>query len=374
MTSKPRTPCALELALGGDIMTGRGVDQILPHPSSPEIFEDYVRDAREYVALAEQSSGPISRPVELEYVWGDSLADLRSADVRLANLETSVTSSDAAWPGKGINYRMHPENVGCLTAAGFDVLTLANNHILDWGRSGLVQTLDTLAAAGVKTAGAGRSSAEAEDVAVCEAPGGRRVLVVAAAEPESGVPSSWEARATVPGVAMLRSFGDEEADVMARRVERARRSGDVVVVSLHWGTNWGYEVEPEHVRFAHALVERGVDVIFGHSSHHPRPIEIHRGKPILYGCGDLIDDYEGISGYESFRNDLVLLYLLRFEHRDVELRMKAFRIRKMRLERASPADLSWLAESLAECSTPYGTEIFRRADGELGVRPFRGGA
>src|SRR5689334_12652302 len=123
------------LFLCGDVMTGRGVDQILPHPSAPELFEPYMRDARDYVLLAEESAGPIPRPVGFEYIWGEALGELGRAKphARIVNLETSVTRSDDAMPGKGIHYRMHPENVGCLTAAGVEVSVLANNHVLDWG-------------------------------------------------------------------------------------------------------------------------------------------------------------------------------------------------------------------------------------------------
>lgn len=354
-------------------MTGRGVDQILPRPSSPELYEDYLRDARDYVALAEQQSGPIPRPVAFEYPWGDALADFQRAAVRVVNLETSVTRSDAAWPGKGINYRMFPDNVPCLSSARIDVAVLANNHVLDWGREGLIETIATLRAARIEIAGAGRNAAEATAVAVREVDERRRVLVAAIAEPGCGVPLAWAASAEQPGVALFRDLDERSADVLADRLRRVRRHGDVSIVSIHWGSNWGYEVEESHAAFAHALVERGVDVVFGHSSHHPRPIEIVRGKPVFYGCGDLITDYEGITAYESFRNDLVLLYLLRVGEEQIEVTMKPFRIRKMRLERASPADGRWLEEVLARESRPFGTDVFMRADGRLEARARRDG-
>src|SRR4029453_6689562 len=121
--------------LCGDVMTGRGIDQILPHPSRPQLFEPYVRSAVEYVNLAERANGPIARPVDYAYVWGDALAELERVrpDARIVNLETAVTASDDAWSGKGIHYRMHPANVSCLTVAKLDCCCLANNHVLDWG-------------------------------------------------------------------------------------------------------------------------------------------------------------------------------------------------------------------------------------------------
>ena len=108
--------------LCGDVMTGRGIDQILWHPSKLQIHEPSVRDARDYVALAEQANGRISKP-DSSYVWGDAIHELDRAapDVRAINLETSVTRSDDYWKGKGINYRMHPDHTACLSAARIDV-------------------------------------------------------------------------------------------------------------------------------------------------------------------------------------------------------------------------------------------------------------
>jgi len=142
------------LALCGDVMTGRGIDQVLAHPSDPTLYESFVRNAIRYVELAEGKNGPIPRPVEPAYIWGDALAefDRLAPDVRIVNLETAVTRSDDHWEGKGINYRMHPENISCITAAGIDCCALANNHTLDWGYPGLTETIETLAKARVKTA------------------------------------------------------------------------------------------------------------------------------------------------------------------------------------------------------------------------------
>ncbi|MGD2082931.1 MAG: CapA family protein, partial [Chromatiales bacterium] len=153
----------LTLFLGGDLMTGRGIDQILPHPNDPVLYESYVRDAGVYVELAEAANGPIPAPVSFDYIWGDALdllARIRP-DARIVNLETAVTSSDVPWPGKGINYRMHPKNVPALTAAALDCCVLANNHVLDWGHGGLAETLVSLRDAGMIVAGAGRNAVEA---------------------------------------------------------------------------------------------------------------------------------------------------------------------------------------------------------------------
>jgi len=125
----------MRLFLCGDVMTGRGIDQALSNPVNPVLYEPCVRDAREYVALAERAHGAISRPLSFDYIWVDALAELDHAqiDFRIVNLETAITSAETPWPNKGINYRMHPQNIGCLSAARIDACALANNHVLDWG-------------------------------------------------------------------------------------------------------------------------------------------------------------------------------------------------------------------------------------------------
>ncbi|MBI5445023.1 MAG: CapA family protein [Deltaproteobacteria bacterium] len=353
----------VRLFLCGDVMTGRGIDQILPHPSRPGIYEPWVRDARDYVALAEEVNGPIPRPVDFDYVWGDALQELeaRRPDARIINLETSVTRSEAYWPRKGINYRMHPANTPCLAAARPDCASLANNHVLDWGYEGLAETLETLRAAGLRTAGAGRDAEEARAPAVLEVAGKGRVLVFAFGSPTSGVPEAWAAGKGRSGVSFLPGLSGPSLRRIAAQVEAVKQPGDLVVVSLHWGSNWGYDIPDAHREFAERLTEEAsVDLVHGHSSHHPRPIEVHRGKLILYGCGDFINDYEGIEGYEAFRGDLSLMYFADVEvstGRLLSLRMAPMRMRRFRLEHPGPEDVAWLAEVLTREGRPFRTSV-----------------
>ena len=151
---------SLRLFLCGDVMCGRGIDQVLAHPCSPEIYEDYIRSAEDYVLLAERANGFIPRRNGPSYVWGAALQQLTrmQPDARIINLETAVTRSGDRVP-KGINYRMSPENAACLGDAKIDCCTLANNHVLDWGRAGLRETLATLQKLNIKVAGAGRNGA-----------------------------------------------------------------------------------------------------------------------------------------------------------------------------------------------------------------------
>jgi poly-gamma-glutamate synthesis protein (capsule biosynthesis protein) len=338
---------ATTLFLAGDVMTGRGVDQVLRHPSEPVLYESYVRDARDYVTLAEQKSGSIKTPVDDRYIWGAALAELERVvpAARIVNLETSVTTSSDAWPGKGIHYRMHPHNVGCLTAARIDCCALANNHVLDWGHAGLEETLATLHAAGVRTAGAGQHAHEAEAPAVIDDGACGRVLVFATGSPTSGIPLSWQAHDSQPGVSVVSALDAAEARRLAAVIAAYRRRRDLVVVSVHWGGNWGYEVPREQREFARALIESGcVDVVHGHSSHHAKGIEIYRRRLILYGCGDFLNDYEGITGHERYRGDLALMYFATLDSAGqlLELRMVPLAIHRLSLARATRADAAWL--------------------------------
>jgi poly-gamma-glutamate synthesis protein (capsule biosynthesis protein) len=361
----------LTLFLCGDVMLGRGVDQILRHPGNPVLYEQMVHDARIYVELAVRANGTIPQPVDWSWPWGDALQLIAYAgcDARIINLETSITTSDDYARGKAVHYRMNPANVGALTAVQPDVCVLANNHLLDFGRRGLLETLDVLAASRLRTAGAGQSLSEARLPATISIPGtGGRVLVFAFGSPSSGIPYGWAATQDRPGVHLVPALADAAADDLCRRMREVRQPGDLVIVSAHWGSNWGYRVESEQIRFAHRLIDGGVDLVHGHSSHHPRPIESYRGKLILYGCGDLVDDYEGISGHKQYRDDLRLLYFPRLDPASgelIELRMAPLQARQMRLHRAFEIDVRWLRKTLDKVSRRFGSRIDLGSDGLL---------
>lgn len=336
--------------LTGDVMTGRGIDQILRHPSAPVLYESYIHDARDYVRLAEAVNGPITAPVSADYVWGNALAGIAriAPDLRIVNLETAVTTSAHAWPGKGINYRMHPANVDCLTAAHIDCCVLANNHVLDWGREGLEETLRVVRQAGLHTAGAGADGDEAWAPAMLPLAGGARMLVFACGTSSSGIPAGWSAAPKRSGVALLPDLSDATARLLADDVTRRRAPGDLVLVSIHWGGNWGLDVPEAHRDFAHRLIDLGAaDVVHGHSSHHPLPIEVYRSKLILYGCGDLINDYEGIGAHGSLRSDVGCLYFATLAlagGRLQQLDIVPLQLKRFRLTEADQSARRWLKQ------------------------------
>jgi poly-gamma-glutamate capsule biosynthesis protein CapA/YwtB (metallophosphatase superfamily) len=359
------------LFLCGDVMLGRGIDQILRFPSEPCLYEEHMDSALGYVRLAETVNGPIPRAVGPDYVWGDALRVLEAGhpEARIANLETAVTTSNRHWP-KGINYRMHPNNVTALTAARIDCCVLANNHVLDWGQDGLMETVASLQRAGIRTAGAGRDEEEAAAAAVIPLAGGARAFVFGFAATTSGVPRAWAASRAGPGLNLLPDLAVATAARLAEEAARYRRAGDLLIASVHWGANWGYAIPGAQRAFAHALVEGGFDLVHGHSSHHPKGIEVYREKLVLYGCGDLVNDYEGISGYEEFRGDLAIMYFPELDGttgRLISLEMVPMQIRQFRLQHPSRADATWLHGALARASIGLGTAIALRPDNRLTI-------
>lgn len=364
--------------LCGDVMLGRGVDQILPHPGDPTLHEGHVRAARIYVELAEAVNGPVPRPVDFCWPWEDALPVLVEVtpDLRVVNLETSITSNNEFAAAKAIHYRMNPANLPCLQAASPDVCVLANNHVMDFGRRGLEETLDVLAKARLRPVGAGRDARQARQPAVVNVDenrteGHRRVLVFSWGMASSGIPAMWAAAENRPGVQFVPDLSKATAADVTHGVQQITRAGDIVVASVYWGINWGYDISQDQIHFAHRLIDGGVDVVHGHSSHHPRPIEVYRNKLVLYGCGDFINDYEGIKGYEEFRDDLRLLYFVSVQPQTgklASLRMVPMQTRQMRLRNASRKDAAWLQAVLDRVSRGFGARIDLHPDGVLVLR------
>lgn len=367
---KPVSRQTICLFVCGDVMTGRGVDQILSHPCDPDLYEDYARSAMDYVRLAERANGHIPRPAAPSYIWGAALDELNRVqpDARIINLETSITRSEA-YIDKGINYRMSPENAECLVAAGIDCCVLGNNHVLDWERAGLIETLTTLERLGIKSAGAGRDLNRAAAPAVLEIAGKQRVIIFSFASPTSGVPENWAATPSTAGVNFLPDFTDESIARIVNRILGCQQRGDLLIASIHWGSNWGYEISDAQRRLARALIDQAnVCLVHGHSSHHAKGLEIYKNRLILYGCGDFINDYEGIQGREEFRGDLAVMYFPEFDCASgclIGLELRLLKMRRFQLDPVSDADAEWMRQILNRESSAFGGRFTPQPNGRL---------
>jgi poly-gamma-glutamate synthesis protein (capsule biosynthesis protein) len=352
-------------------MTGRGIDQILPHPGDAGLYEPSIEDAREYVKLAERANGPIARPVDFDYIWGDALAVFRTEApaAKVINLETAIARSDRYWHGKEVHYKMSPENIGCLTAAGIDCCVLANNHLLDWGIAGLLDTLNALDKAGIQHTGAGRNLCKARKPAILPVGENSRVIVFSLGSTTSGIPTLWSATDDGPGLNVIETQPNDPIVALKRQIDAVKRPGDILIASIHWGGNWGYKIPHSQKTLAHRLIdEAGVDIVHGHSSHHVKAIEVYKERLVLYGCGDFLNDYEGIDGFEEFRGDLALMYFANVNPATGKLRalrMIPTQVRRFRINRASEVDSQWLEALLNREGKQFHTRVTRSTDHAL---------
>jgi len=265
---------SLRLAFVGDIMLGRLVNRHLK--SAPAI-----------------------------YPWGDCLPVLQETNLRIGNLECAVSDRGDPWhyTPKVFHFRADPKNVQVLKAAGIDIISLANNHSLDFGQRALGDTIRILDGAHIAHAGAGGNIEEASRPAIYKL-GGLKLAMLALTDNEP----AWEAKANQPGVYYCPIEPDDPRSLaLMDAVAKLRQKVDTVIISLHWGPNWGYEPPAEHRSFAHSLIDAGADVIYGHSPHIFRGVEIYKGKPILYSTGDFVDDY---AVDEIERNDESFIFCL----------------------------------------------------------------
>jgi poly-gamma-glutamate capsule biosynthesis protein CapA/YwtB (metallophosphatase superfamily) len=315
----------ITLALTGDVMLGRGVNEALRSalPGEP---------------------------------WGDLLPLLLSADLRIINLECAITEHERPWSRtpKVFHFRADPSAVEVLRAARVDACALANNHTLDFEEKGLLDTLAHLDTAGIRYAGAGRNLEEAARPVLLD--GG--VALVAFTDNEPPFAASPE----TPGTNYLPVSTEPE---VLRRVEEAigaaREAGArTVVFSNHWGPNMVRRPKAAFQRFARAVVDRGADVYYGHSAHVFQGVEVYRGKPILYDTGDFIDDY---AVHPDLRNDRSFLFRISMEDGDFR-RLELFPVvlPYARVELARDEEREAIFALMEALSAGMGTFFDRRED------------
>jgi len=205
-----------------------------------------------------------------------------------------------------------------------------------------------------------------------EVEGKGRVIVFSYGLPSSGIPFNWAASQDRPGVNLLRSLSNPAVQRIKQQVQAVKQQRDIVVASIHWGSNWGYDIPSEQRKFAHKLIDdAGVDIIHGHSSHHVKGMEVYKERPIIYGSGDFLNDYEGISGYENFRDDLALMYFVSMDPTTgklVRLHMTPIRIKRFKANHVSRKDALWLRDVLNREGKKFRTRVEMNQDNTLTLK------
>lgn len=284
------------------------------------------------------------------YAWGDTLPTFGEADLRVINLECVISDRGRPWSAtpKVFHFRSDSKNVEVLKAAGIDVVSIANNHALDYEYDALFEMLSTLDRAGIRRAGAGRNLEEAMEPAFLDIRG-MKVAFIAFTDNEP----AWEATGRKPGVHYVPvDIEDPRAQRLFEAVSACRRKADIVIVSAHWGPNWGYEPQPEHIPFGRRLVERGANIVFGHSCHVFHGVEFYKGGAIIYSAGDFIDDY---AVDEAEPNDESFLFMASMDGAARSFTLYPTVIRHYQVGRAVFPRAGLIAAKMKSLSAAFGT-------------------
>lgn len=323
----------LRLLLGGDVMLGRLVTRVLA------------------------SEGP-------GYPFAALSAITSATDLFFVNLECALSAGHRQFSGaaKAFYFRAEPDAVRVLELAGVDLVSLANNHVLDADVSGLADTLEVLARHGIASVGAGMDLAAASAVreVTCR---GSRVGVLAVCDHQS----DFAAAGDRPGIHHVDLEDRESRRSLVERVRTEASRFDHLVVSLHWLPNWVPAIPHSYRELADDLVGAGARVLWGHSPHHILGTQWWPRGVALYSTGDLIDDY---ALDPHFRNDRQLLYLLELGAGTVE-RVTAIPV-TLDVGRAEPADdeaVEWIERWLRAACGPLGSSIVAIAGGGFEIFP-----
>jgi len=311
----------LRLLLAGDAMLGRGVDDMI---------------ARHGVDWPLAGLKPA----------------LAGADLFAVNLECAITAADTWYlgPAKAFYFRARPAAAELLRRAGVGLCTLANNHALDAGPEGLLDTLDILRRHGIASVGAGADAKAAWASAVLQV-AGQRLGVLACCDHQP----DFAAGPHSPGIAYLDVADPDQVDALLGRVRSLAAAVDHAIVALHWQPNWVPRVSADYQSLAQRLVEAGARLVWGHSPHHFLGVQWLGSSVVLYSTGGLIDDYAVDA---QFRNDRQLLFEIGVAPDGVErVRTLPLRLELARTKPAEGADRRWIARRFAALCAEHTSRV-----------------
>ncbi|MGA7954163.1 MAG: CapA family protein [Gloeobacterales cyanobacterium] len=319
------------LALIGDIMLGRGVNQEIAY-RHPESF------------------------------WGSTLPVLRAADAVIANLECAITEHTQPWERtpKRFHFRAAPTAVHVLQAANIQWVSLANNHTLDFEEEGLLDTVQYLGASGIHHAGAGRNLQEAVQPTLMDI-AGLKVGLIALTDNEP----SFAAHADHPGTYYLEIHSDSLTLARIQSlVKQLRQEGaELIILSAHWGPNMVLSPPPRFCSFARAVIDVGVDLFYGHSAHLCQGVEVYQQGLILYNTGDFLDDY---AVDPVLHNDWSFAFLVEVDSQGLSLRrlrMLPVRLRYARVDLAQGAEFMAIRQRMQSLCAPFHTAVSETSEG-----------
>jgi len=308
----------LVIGLAGDVMIGRGVDYVLSR-------KDY------------------------SYVWGNVLPALRTTDLNIVNLETTLTNSNKK-VFKTFNFKATPDKIKSLTEARITIVNLANNHILDFSEEGLAETIQTLNASGIKFVGAGKNVREAAKPVII-LKNNISIGVLGYTDNEPG----WKAGAFTGGVNYINIYSKNDRNKVLLSIEQLQKETNIVIVSIHWGPNMKEAPDKHLIDFAHEMTQHGADIIHGHSAHNFQGIEIYDQKLIFYDTGDFVDDYVVDP---ELKNDHSFFYLVELDKRGIiKAGLIPVLISNCQVNLATEEDYKWSLQRMQYLSAKFKTTV-----------------
>ncbi len=204
---------------------------------------------------------------------------MQQADLMWINNEFTYSKRGTPLPGKAYTFRADPDHVKLLEKLGVDIAGLANNHVYDYGKDALTDTLDTLKEAGIPYVGAGRDIGEASAPVYLTADG-KTIAYVAASRAEK-IKMTPQATESEPGI--LRCYDNT---LFLEKIQEAGKKADFVIALVHWGTEYSTDLEEVQITTAREYIDAGADAVIGAHSHCLQGLEYYKGKPIVYSLGN----------------------------------------------------------------------------------------
>jgi poly-gamma-glutamate capsule biosynthesis protein CapA/YwtB (metallophosphatase superfamily) len=274
---------------------------------------------------------------------------LRSTDLNIVNLETTLTNSNKR-VFKIFNFRASPDKIKSLTEANISIVNLANNHILDFAEEGLIETLETLEAAGIKYVGAGENIHEASKPVILSKKN-ISIGVLGLTDNEPG----WKAGAFTSGVNYINISNKNDRNQALLNIDQLRKKTDIVIVSIHWGPNMKEVPNKRFIDFAHEMIQHGADIIHGHSAHNFQGIEVCDQKHIFYDTGDFVDDYVV---HPDLKNDHSFFYRVEVDKAGViKTELIPVLISNCQVNLATEEDSKWSLQRIQHLSEKFGTKV-----------------